>query len=281
MSILRIFFTTLLSASLLDASRVSVKKTIFESGSGGLLSACNPGVDYELDPQGNCKADTDGDGIFETAEADNDCCLDCDPRVPYGRDEEGRCWFASLEGEGLFDTYANGECCGCNPAATHSRDDKGKCRPDINKNGILDRFAKDICCHDADMETVTQPSVNESSHCPEVSVKVPQSSTDATYRFAATYLATQECQAIMKGSMDMRHRMGEVMYHKQLKEKRTQHVADCVACVSGHPEKVSPPNGRHCKINNPGRVNEGGCFVAGSDGKPTQVQVEPSCCEKK
>lgn len=277
---LYMFFTTLLSAYLLNASRVSVRKTTFESGSGAPLSACNPGVVYGLDPQGNCKADTNEDGTMDQ-DADDDCCLDCDPRVPFGRDEEGRCWFASLEGDGLFDSYANGECCGCNPAATYGRDEKGKCRPDVNKNGILDRFAKDICCHDEDMETVTQASVNESSHCPEVSVKVPPSSIAMTYRFAATYLEPQQCQAIMQGSMDMRHRMGEIMYRKQLAERRTQHVNDCVACVSGHPEKVSQPNGRNCKINNPGVVNEGGCFVAGSDGRPTQIEVEDSCCEKK
>lgn len=280
MSMLHLLFATLLSASLLNATRVSVAKTILGSGSGSQLSACEPGTVYGLDAQGNCKADPNEDGTMDQ-DADDDCCLDCDPRVPYGRDEEGRCWFASLEGDGLFDSYANGECCGCNPTATYGRDVRGKCRTDINKNGILDRFAKDICCHDEEMETVTQDSVHESSHCPEVSVKVPPSSVGSTYRFAAKYIATQQCQAILQGSMDMRHRMREIMYEKQLSERRTQHVKDCVACVSGHPEKVSQPNGRNCKIYNPGRVNEGGCFVAGSDGKPTQTKVEDSCCEKK
>jgi hypothetical protein len=131
------------------------------------------------------------------------------------------------------------------------------------------------------METVTQDSVKESSRCPEVSVKVPASSEGVAYRFASVFAAAQQCQNLAAPAGNMRNRMSQVMYHKQIGEAVVQGRKDCIHCVQGKLKKVSAGNVRLCKIFNPGRVNEGGCFVAGQDGKPTQTQVEDSCCDKK
>lgn len=292
---LSLIFATILSIFLVDATRVKVEKAMRDAESGVYnarsvdelmsdLSECSHGVLYGLDAHGACKADTNGDGVMDS-DADDTCCLDCDPRVPYGRDDEGRCWYASIEGDGLFDTYANGECCDCNPSATYARDEggktHGKCRTDINKNGLSDRFAKDICCHDEDMEAVTKNSTDDASHCPEVSVKVPPSSTSPTYRFANRFVEAQQCQSLLQMSARMSHRMAEIIHQNALSQMRELNRLDCVHCVSGRPESVSKGNARFCKINNPGQVNEGGCFVAASNGKPTQIKVEDSCCEQK